>query len=501
VARPWRTPVLVAALFALVVTEASAAPPQNLGQNPFSSEGGCSLCSAVQLSNSAAPNPYELPANGVLVRSGFYVGPFTEAGDFAQARVFRRTGGAGVTVINQGEKHFLNGLSAGFHGFFERIPGKAGDVLGGRFDTSPFINSTPAIFATGSATDEAGVISSPTNPEPGQNATSTPVANRRVNVTALFEPDEDGDGYGDVSQDLCPGSPHAADACTGALFGSAFQGPYTTVGDCTYECMRIQTAVAGASTAVPAAGVVVRWRLLAAKAGAYRIRTIAPSGGPSYAVLGSSAAETVEASAYGKITTFQTRLPISAGGYVGLVPPRFTTLASRSPELPGSTYVLLDDAPDGGEVALGGYTPVAGEALYDADIEPDADHDGYGDVSQDSCPGDASTHGACPLATAIVDKFPPTVRCQGKKATLVGKAGKDVLKGTNHADVIVALAGDDTIKARGGNDLVCAGKGKDTVLGGTGEDRLFGEAGIDTLRGGPGKDKLAGGAGKDLQKQ
>jgi len=28
-------------------------------------------------------------------------------------------------------------------------------------------------------------------------------------------------------------------------------------------------------------------------------------------------------------------------------------------------------------------------------VEPDADHDGYGDLTQDSCPTDATTHGAC----------------------------------------------------------------------------------------------------------
>lgn len=489
-------------LFALVATEVSAAPPQNLGQNPFSTEGGCSLCSAVQLGNSATPSSYEFPADGVLVKSGFYVGPFTEAGDYAQARVFRRTGGGGVTVIDQGEKHLLNGVTAGFHAFFERIAGKAGDVLGGRFNSSPFIDSTPATFPTASTADEVGILSMPADPEPGESATSTSTANRRVNVTAVFEPDEDGDGYGDVSQDLCPGSPHAADACTGALFGSALQGPYATVGQCTFECLRVQTAVGGASTAVPFNGVVVRWRLLAAKPGSYRIRTIAPSGGPNYAVLGSSAVEAVGASSYGAITTFQTRLPVRAGGYVGLVPPTFTIQTFRDPALPGSTYLITGDAPDGGQVNIGSYTPLAGEALYNADIEPDTDGDGFGDITQDSCPADASTQGDCSRRSppeAIIDKTP--IRCHGQKATLVGKAGKDVLKGTKRADVIVAHDGDDTIKALSGDDLVCAGKGKDMVLGGPGKDFLFGQGGADTLRGGPGKDKLLGGAGKDLQRQ
>ena len=37
----------------------------------------------------------------------------------------------------------------------------------------------------------------------------------RVNLEAVLEPDEDNDGYGDFSQDLCPGSPIALSACAG----------------------------------------------------------------------------------------------------------------------------------------------------------------------------------------------------------------------------------------------------------------------------------------------
>jgi CSLREA domain-containing protein len=93
------------------------------------------------------------------------------------------------------------------------------------------------------------------------------------------------------------------------------------------------------------------------------------------------------------------------------------------------------------------------------------------------------------------------VTCQGKKATIVGNARKNTLRGTKKADVIVALAGNDTIRGRGGNDLICAGKGSDKLIGGPGKDRLLGQKGADRLFGGPGLDKLLGGQGKDLQLQ
>src|SRR4051794_4581854 len=267
----------------------------------------------------------------------FYVGSLTEASDYVQARTFRRTGGSNATVVSQGDQHFIFGLAAGAHSYFERIPIAAGDVLGGRFETSPNVNGTPHVFSTASASDQAGVSAFP-GPELGESFTASTSSNRRVNMRALFEPDEDGDGYGDTSQDLCLGSPLATGACTGALFGSTLQGPYKVAGNtCTYDCLRIQTAVAGASTRAAVDGVVVRWRMLAAPAGSYRVRVLGPSGGSTYSILGSSAAESVAASPFGRVTTFETRLPIPAGGYVALLQrssPRSLFAVPRCPARP-----------------------------------------------------------------------------------------------------------------------------------------------------------------------
>jgi uncharacterized delta-60 repeat protein len=88
-------------------------------------------------------------------------------------------------------------------------------------------------------------------------------------------------------------------------------------------------------------------------------------------------------------------------------------------------------------------------------------------------------------------------RCAGKKATIVGSARSDRLKGTRRADVIVALGGNDRIASAGGNDRICAGDGNDRIDGGTGNDRLYGQNGKDTLAGGNGTDALNGGTGND----
>jgi hypothetical protein len=63
-------------------------------------------------------------------------------------------------------------------------------------------------------------------------------------------------------------------------------------------------------------------------------------------------------------------------------------------------------------------------------------------------------------------------RCLGRRATIIGTRGQDVLVGTRRRDVIVGLGGSDKIRGRGGNDLICGGGGKDSVVGGLGRDRV-----------------------------
>jgi rod shape-determining protein MreB len=83
-----------------------------------------------------------------------------------------------------------------------------------------------------------------------------------------------------------------------------------------------------------------------------------------------------------------------------------------------------------------------------------------------------------------------TLRCLGKRATVVGTTGDDRLRGTPRDDVIVGMGGDDRIDGAGGNDRICeAGPGSAVVIGGPGNDRVSAssEGGV-TARGGAGDD-------------
>jgi Ca2+-binding RTX toxin-like protein len=90
------------------------------------------------------------------------------------------------------------------------------------------------------------------------------------------------------------------------------------------------------------------------------------------------------------------------------------------------------------------------------------------------------------------------ISCGGKKATIVGTPGDDVIVGKGASDVIYGGGGDDRISGgRNGNDTICGGSGDDTLNGGRGFDKLYGEEGNDNLDGETGSDMLDGGGGND----
>lgn len=130
--------------------------------------------------------------------------------------------------------------------------------------------------------------------------------------------------------------------------------------------------------------------------------------------------------------------------------------------------------------------------------------------------GDVELFAHWERAAVIVPPTPAPVRaCDGRKATIVGTFGDDVLRGTSGADVIWAGPGNDVVRGLGGDDIICGrrgndilyggrgndtvdgGRGNDTVFAGFGNDTVIGGRDDDTVYGGPGADRLFGGRGKD----
>jgi hypothetical protein len=412
--------VVAAFVVAIVAAPAAAAqPPVHLGQaaNEFNSGltgtgfGSCE-CTVAQFHDvGPAGSSYTIPFDGVLVGSGFYLGNLIEPTDTVQLQTVHKSGAFGGTVVSEGAAHSIFGRTKkAVAGFYDRVPAQAGDVLAARFETGHTGEATPFFFKA-AAGDETRISNSPRAAGESLEPATALAPERRINLEAVLEPDEDHDGYGDVSQDLCPGSPIATSACSGALLGSSLQGERSLSGGVCggSGCTRIEKTVGGVSTAAPFDGVVVRWRILTASfSGTYRARVVAPLGDigggfSTYRILRSSESEFISALAISplmaKISSFETRMPIAAGDYVGL---------TRGPQGEGfqassgaATYFESNEPGLDGNGITG--TTHNGTVLYDADIEPDVDGDGYGDVTQDSCPSASAIHeGQCPAVAADV---------------------------------------------------------------------------------------------------
>ena len=107
------------------------------------------------------------------------------------------------------------------------------------------------------------------------------------------------------------------------------------------------------------------------------------------------------------------------------------------------------------------------------------------------------------VSTALASEADPAktdsrvVKCDGKVATKVGTAGRDIIYGTRKRDIIHGLGGNDTILGRGGHDIICGGTGNDRLVGNAGVDRIIGGLGRDVLVGGVGADRMFGGPHDD----
>src|SRR6266540_6900880 len=112
------------------------------------------------------------------------------------------------------------------------------------------------------------------------------------------------------------------------------------------------------------------------------------------------------------IGTYSTRIPVKAGDAIGVDDDTgaklsatgvTTTVYSFSPVLT-SFPTLPSPHPDR-------------ELLVNADIEHDADGDGYGDETQDLCPGDETRHTACLSNLSISMKPEPAPLTVGRPLT------------------------------------------------------------------------------------
>lgn len=398
-----RKHAITSALVAAVSTIALALPAtgygfDSIGEFAPSSTGAfsCGQCSYFQSADDGATT-YAVPNSGVITQFAVRTGTTVTAGDTVQLQAYRSVGPNKV-LIGASEVYSLApsmgnlALQLG-----SRISVQAGDRIGLRINTTGGGGSnTTGVFATGSASFKIFQVFGV--PNIGDTVSGGESSSLKLNAAAVVEADADGDGFGDESQDLCLGdSAHGDTACTGQLLGSRLGHPGNSGNSCGVDpCDVVQTSISGATLTAPANGVLLRWRVKGPSSGIeYRLRTLRDEGGGNLRVINTSSSGITSPGDSQKIYSAATRIGVKAGDRIALRVPGGAQFMTWS--YPGSgRYALVNPSPaDGAAGALGGESSDQFQALFNADFEPDADGDLWGDVSEDGCPTDATRKDDC----------------------------------------------------------------------------------------------------------
>jgi hypothetical protein len=199
-----------------------------------------------------------------------------------------------------------------------------------------------------------------------------------------------------VSLLMAPGAQSAT------LVGSPLTAPVAPgMRACTPSCTDINTVIpeAGANLTAPFTGVIVRWRMIGnAAGGSFELRLVHPEGGGQYTGAGASDPEVPLGVGP---TVFPARLTINAGDMIGINVSEGLFWSGNTVNVTGGQYMSVQPTlTDGPPPQMPNFTVNDLESGVNADVEPDADGDGYGDETQDCAPTDPTTHPACPTPPA-----------------------------------------------------------------------------------------------------
>ena len=184
----------------------------------------------IQFQRQAGSTPsYTVPAGGGVVTSWAHMAP--DPIGFAETmalQMLRPAGGTQFTVIGQSAvQTIINGPNS----FPTRIPVQAGDVLGlyvQHGGNVAYCQEAAPMFNEGDKTREIDFTQNPAVGTTLDFAGNEQAA--RLDASAVIEPDADGDGFGDETQDTCVGT-----ACGGTGGGGGGASADSTAPDTTLQ--------------------------------------------------------------------------------------------------------------------------------------------------------------------------------------------------------------------------------------------------------------------------
>jgi hypothetical protein len=165
----------------------------------------CGDLTGVQTASGTGAPTFTVPTDGVVTAFSHNANSGTGS---VRGVLFRATGVPADKLI-VGKSALVPIVPSTLMTFPARIPVRAGDLLGIQVK-----NSVGTGCAFPGVAGDAHDVSFAADPDVSSSFTSEgTVPGNRWNISAVLEPDADGDGYGDVSQDLCPQSNLTQAAC------------------------------------------------------------------------------------------------------------------------------------------------------------------------------------------------------------------------------------------------------------------------------------------------
>jgi hypothetical protein len=203
--RSARAGVALIAAAALVVAAPSASAAVQLGET-FTPPASQVCDGSTQLQTLSGAPDYDAPFDGVITAWSYRSSALAAQVKLKIGRFVSNTGPFGPS------NYFIVGESAQTSPPVNqlttyadvRIPVQAGDVIGSRVTGGGCVR----MVMTGHA-----IASNPGDLAPGSTASFTATFSRQLDIAATLEPDADNDGFGDETQDACPGAAGPLDGC------------------------------------------------------------------------------------------------------------------------------------------------------------------------------------------------------------------------------------------------------------------------------------------------
>lgn len=207
-----RGALFISCLVWVALAPAASQAATTLGHTQ-SSNTACAAPNFVDVQTATGPGQgtYTVPAGGGVI-TGWQHQARQISGAQLKLKVLRPVapplaGPEGFTVV--GDTPFWPVPEAKLYSYAARIPVKAGDLIG--LATAPnAADSPPACNTNAVPADEVYE-----GADFATAGTLNPFNTFRLNIAATLEPDADGDGFGDETQDKCRGAAGPTDGCGG----------------------------------------------------------------------------------------------------------------------------------------------------------------------------------------------------------------------------------------------------------------------------------------------